>query len=60
MGVSESGDLGYVIMSVTHTVEMGGETHVYDAKGVKVFKKMDGDWTLVTDCWNNNPPMGEE
>lgn len=54
MGVSDSGDLGYVIMTVTHTVEMNGETHVFDAKGVKVFKKVDDKWTLVTDCWNDN------
>jgi ketosteroid isomerase-like protein len=54
VGVSDSGDLGYVIMSVTHTVEMDGETHVFDAKGVKVFNKVDDKWTLVTDCWNDN------
>jgi len=54
MGVSDSDDLGYVIMTVTHTVEMNGETHVFDAKGVKVFKKVDDNWTLVTDCWNDN------
>ena len=54
IGVSESSDLGYVIMSVIHTVEMNGEKLVFDNKGVKVFKKTDGNWTLVTDCWNDN------
>ena len=54
IGVSGSGDLGYVIMTVTHTVEINGERHVFDNKGVKVFKKTGGIWTLVTDCWNDN------
>jgi ketosteroid isomerase-like protein len=54
MSVSDSGDLGYVIMTVTHTVEMNGEKHVFDNKGVKVFQKVDDKWTLVTDCWNDN------
>jgi ketosteroid isomerase-like protein len=54
MSVSDSGDLGYVIMTVTHAVEMNGENHVFDNKGVKVFQKVDDKWTLVTDCWNDN------
>jgi ketosteroid isomerase-like protein len=54
MGVSGSGDLGYVIMTITHTVEMNGEKLVFDNKGVKVFQKDEGKWTLVTDCWNDN------
>ena len=54
MSVSDSGDLGYVIMTVTHTVEMNGEKYVFDNKGVKVFQKVDDKWTLVTDCWNDN------
>ena len=53
--VSESGDLGYVAMGLTHTIEMGGKTHFLDNKGVKVFKKVGGDWSLVIDIWNNNP-----
>ena len=54
MDVSDSGDLGYVIMTVYHTVVMNGEKHVFDNKGVKVFKKTEGNWKLVTDCWNDN------
>jgi len=58
--VSESGDLGYVMLTGSHSVFVEGELHEEYVKGVIVWKKIDGEWKIMVDCWNQDPQKEEE
>ena len=54
--VSESGDLGYVLLRINpHRVKFGEEVYENDYKGVTIWKKFDGQWKVLVDCYNRNP-----
>jgi len=54
--VSESGDLGYVLLRINpHRLKFGNEVYVSDYKGVTIWKKNDDHWKVLVDCYNRNP-----
>ena len=54
--VSESGDLGYVLLRINpHRLKYGDEVYESDYKGVTIWKKIDDQWKVIHDCYNKNP-----
>ena len=58
--VAASGDLGWTWGRWTFTLEDDqGENTVLHGKYLNVWKRIDGEWRLITNIWNENPePYG--
>jgi ketosteroid isomerase-like protein len=56
---SESGDLGYIMLTASHSAFVEGVLHEDEIKGVIVWKKIDNEWKVMVDCWNLDSPKEE-
>jgi ketosteroid isomerase-like protein len=53
--ISSSGDLAYIMVRASHSAFVDGALWAEDIKGVIVWKKINGDWKVMVDCWNQDP-----
>jgi ketosteroid isomerase-like protein len=58
--VSDSGDFAYLLLRASHSAVVDGDLWEEDIKGVVVWKKIGGEWKVMVDCWNKDPPKEEE